>query len=42
MPIGNLFHQSPAVEGPSPIHKLLNEVVAPILSIKRPMNFLSM
>ena len=41
-PKGNLFHHSPAVTPLSPTHILLRVVVAPSLSMRRPMNFLSM
>ena len=42
MPKGNCFHHSPAGTPLSPSHRLLRVVVAPSLSISRPMNFLSM
>ena len=42
IPKGSWFHHSPAVTPLSPIQRLLSVVVAPSLSISRPMNFLSM
>ena len=42
IPNGNCFHHSPAVTPLSPTHRLLRVVVAPSLSISRPINFLSM
>ena len=42
MPKGSWFHHSPAVTPLSPTHRLRRVVVAPSLSIRRPMNFRSM
>ena len=42
IPNGSWFHHSPAVTPLSPIQRLRSVVVAPSLSISRPMNFLSM
>ena len=42
IPNGSWFHHSPAVTPLSPIHRLLRVVVAPSLSMRRPMNLRSM